>query len=233
MKFIADACSRIVPLAVFALLVMPSPAGAGTADVAVAGQADPWLAGMPDGSTASCHFGECSTAPTQSPTHVEDLCLIPGGFLAFRVTGGTAQDPGCPLVGPDGTHITPHHAGADNGMSDVIGPMSCCLAVFLGDEQPDQSPPPPDLDFTSAASRNYLSISPLLKQVFFVGDGLTSAGVQQAVQIPWEATRLFLGTLDSWQWANNIGELSAAVTDPCGPTPVERSGWGMVKALYR
>jgi len=90
-----------------------------------------------------------------------------------------------------------------------------------------------DLDFGTVESRNYLLLSPMLKQVFFVGDGRTTEGEQQKVVIPEGATRLYLGTMDSWQWTNNIGELKAKVTDPCGPTSIDRVGWTAGKAWYR
>jgi hypothetical protein len=234
MKTAAVPFSWLIPFGVFALVIaVPAPTSAVTAEVSVPGQADPWLAGMPDGSTASCYLGVCSVAPAQSPTYVPDLCLIPGGFLTFRITGGTAQDPAYPLLPPDGGLPTIHHAGVDNGMSAIVTPVSSCLGVFLSDEQPDQSPAPPDLDFGTVESRNCLTLSPVLKQLFFIGDGWTDAGEQQRVQIPMGATRLYLGTMDSWQWTNNIGKLDASVTDPREPTAIDRVGWGAVKARYR
>ena len=234
MKTVAVTCSWLVSFGVFGLTVGgPAPTSAATVEVTVPGQADPWLAGMPDGSTASCYLGVCSVPPDQSPAHVPDLCLIAGEFLTFQVTGGTAQNPNYPLLPPDGGQPTIHHAGADNGMSTIFAPISSCLAVFLSDDRPDQSPAPPDLDFGTVESRNYLLLSPMLKQVFFVGDGRTTEGVLQKIVIPMEATRLYLGTMDSWEWSNNIGELDAKVTDPCGPTSIDRVGWATVKARYR
>jgi hypothetical protein len=233
MKTVAVTCSWLISFGVFALAIAPAPASAVTVEVAVSGQADPWLAGMPDGST-SCYSGVCSVAPNQSPTHVPDLCLIAAEFLSFEVTGGTSIDPGLPVVPPDGGYwVESHLAGADNGMSSIFAPMSSCLGVFLSDDQPDQSPAPPDLDFGTIESQNFLSLSPALKQVFFVGDGRTTDGVLQMFEIPMGATRLYLGTMDSYEWTNNIGELDAEVTDPCGPTSIEQLGWGAVKALYR
>lgn len=230
----AMAIPWLIPFSVFAPIIAgPAPASATTVEVAVPGQADPWLAGMPDGSTASCYLGVCSVAPDQSPTPVPDICMVAGEFLTMQVTGATAQDPNYPLLPPDGGLPTIHHAGVDNGMSTIIVPISACLGVFLSDDRPDQSPAPPDLDFSTTESRNYLLLSPELKQVFFVGDGRTTEGEQQKVVIPEGATRLYLGTMDSWQWTNNIGELKAEVTDPCGPTPIERVGWTAVKAWYR
>jgi hypothetical protein len=49
-------------------------------------------------------------------------------------------------------------------------------------------------------SRDYLTLSPVLKQVFFVGDGRTSQGAIQHVINPAGATRLFLGVLPALLW---------------------------------
>jgi hypothetical protein len=70
------------------------------------------------------------------------------------------------------------------------------------------------LDFSSAGSRDYVSLAPELKQVFFMGDGLTSAFDLQNIVVPDGATRLFLGTMDGYEWVNNIGsfEVTLAAT---------------------
>ncbi|MDM7913701.1 MAG: hypothetical protein QUU85_00335, partial [Candidatus Eisenbacteria bacterium] len=77
----------------------PPLAGAqGVVPATVPGWSDPYLAGMPEGSTASCNFSElCDEAPAQSPQLVEGLCLLPGESLTFEASGGVAQDPDYPL----------------------------------------------------------------------------------------------------------------------------------------
>ena len=59
-----------------------------TATVDVPGTADPWLAGMPSGATAS--GGD--VAPTQSPVLVSALTVSAGARLSFSATGGTSLD---------------------------------------------------------------------------------------------------------------------------------------------
>jgi hypothetical protein len=71
----------------------------------------------------------------------------------------------------------------------------------------------------TAGATSQSSYSPLLNQVFFIGDGLTGTGsgsVQQFV-IPAGATRLFLGSSDG-AGANydNSGSFSVTVTDSGG-----------------
>ena len=65
-------------------------------------------------------------------------------------------------------------------------------------------------------------MSPLLKQIFFIGDGLTGNGtgdIQQFIA-PTGATRLFLNATDGFGWANNGGSHDVAVTFPdAAPVP--------------
>ncbi|MBL9134831.1 MAG: hypothetical protein JNK85_03140 [Verrucomicrobiales bacterium] len=185
----------------------------------VPGSADPWLAGMPDGSTASWE----DTAPGQSPVlYLINSPQIVG--LSFSATGSTHHGPGI-LRDADGDpsmEVVSHSAGAENGISDVTSPISSLLGVFLDDTQPDQSSAPSALSFSTAESPDYLVLSPGLKQVFFIGDGFNSASQLQVVEVPPGATRLFLGTMDGYGWWNNVGELVVEVlpivTDPV-PVP--------------
>jgi hypothetical protein len=232
-------CASLLTTATIAIVFLAAVPAAGQVTVAVAvpGYSDPWLAGMPDGSKASCWAPEgCDYAPDQSPQLAEGLCLYAGEFLNFQVTGGVLHYPGWPLTPPDGSSVTNHNWQNDlgeNGISDIIAPYDSCIGVFLDDAQPDLTPEPDYLDFSTAASRDYLTLAPLLKQVFFIGDGLTSGGEAQYVQIPAGATRLFIGTMDSTTWLNNVGQFDVLVSEPCAPTATTAATWGTVKALYR
>ena len=53
--------------------------------VSVPGTSNPWLAGMPAGSTAS--FGD--VAPAHSPAEVVGLVFAPGDLLVFAAVGAT------------------------------------------------------------------------------------------------------------------------------------------------
>jgi hypothetical protein len=227
-----------VALFVTALLaVIPTLASGQTVvPVQVPGWSDPWLAGMPDGTLASCWPPEgCDIAPDQSPQLVVGLCLT-AEPLTFVATGGVLHYPGKPLTPPDGSDVTNHNWDDDygeHGISDILAPYDCLLGVFLNDAQPDQSPDPPNLDFSTQPSRDYLTLAPVLKQVFFIGDGQTSQGQAQQVLIPTGATRLYLGTMDSSTWLNNVGQFDVLVSELCGPTATAGSTWGEVKARYR
>ena len=92
-------------------------------------------------------------------------------------------------------------------------PINALLGVFLGPDLPDANPAPTSLDFSTAASQNYLTLLPAVQQVFFIGNGLTSTGDIQHIVAPTGATRLFLGTMDGYQWYGNTGQFNVGVTD--------------------
>jgi hypothetical protein len=84
------------------------------------------------------------------------------------------------------------------------------IGVFLTDERPDKSRAPRDLRF-DAKHRQFTTFSPLLKQIFFIGRGTTVAGEVRRFVVPEGATRLYLGTMDSFEWNNNTGAFQVSV----------------------
>jgi len=176
--------------------------------VIVPGTSDPWLAGMPNGSTASSG----DVAPNQSPV-LWAGGVTPGVFYSVSASGAVGNDPSFPLSGPDGdaSTITPHLAGAENGIASVTVPLNCLIGLFLGAGQPNLNPAPAALDFTTSASRDYLTLSPALQQPFFIGNGLTSLNAIQQIVAPAGATRLYLGTMDGDGWYNNPGSFTVTV----------------------
>ncbi len=203
-----------------ALLMFVAVPAQGT-PINVPGTSDLWLAGMPDGSTASYNSGSvepADVAPAQSPVLVSGIPIVPGTMLLWTADG-LVEHPG-DIAGPDGATWVgsyTHFTGAENGISDIQVPIDSLLGVFLGPSQPNLSPAPGALDFSTEANRDYLTLSPLLQQVFFMGDGVTSGGNQQTIIVPTGATRLYLGTMDGHSWNNNIGSFDvtmAAVPEP-------------------
>lgn len=173
------------------------------------GTMNPWLAGMPDGNYGGASVS--GTAPQNSPAQVTGLTLTAGGILKFSVTGSCADDPvnvnanWTPDGEPGGARI--NQSGYLNGMSNLDTQQGALVGVFLDNFAPNFSPAPtpPDLTMKSQAAMDYTSLSPQLKQPFFIGDGKTSGGVQQQIVVPSGATRLFLGIHDNTNWANNSG----------------------------
>src|SRR5262245_15816615 len=192
---------RTLLIRTLAMALLLNAANIRAATVIVPGTSDPWLAGMPDGSFASSG----DFAPGQSPVLVTGIPIVPGAVYTFSVTGMVGNDFYYPLYPGDGdlSTITPHLDGAQNGIGNLTAPLNSLVGVFLGVNQPDLGVPPAALDFTTGASRDFLSLSPLLQQPFFIGDGLTSGNAVQQFIAPAGATRLFLGTMDGNGWYNN------------------------------
>lgn len=181
-------------------------------DVIVPGNSDPYLAGMPDGATASSG----DVAPDQSPVFVEDLEIVPGSILRFAAAGRVS------FVGTPNPDETPdgklsgggaHRAGAENGISNITANYNSLLGVFLSDAQPDNNAAPAGLDFRGTGE-NYTTLAPELQQLFFIGDGVTDDGTIQEITVPAGATRLFLGTMDGQGWFNNQGEFFVTISGP-------------------
>jgi len=207
--------------------VLSLPAVAVIGPVEVPGTADLWLAGMPDGSTASIN----DSAPAQSPVLVTIGPQVVG--FSFDAVGSTHHGPGIlrDAEGLPDPFILSHAPGAENGISDVTAPVSALMGVFLDDDQPDGTPAPVALSFATEAERDFLTLSPALKQVFFIGDGRNSALDLQLFEVPAGASRLFLGTMDGYEWNNNAGSLSVTlypvITDP----PVVPEGSTVISVL--
>lgn len=185
--------------------------------VTVFGTSDPWLAGMPNGSTASGG----SVAPTYSPVQA-DVTVIGGQAYTFAATGSANHGGGATnSSGPDGRPgvLFSHQAGAENGIANITVQINALLGVFLSDSLPNTTGAPTALNFSTSASMDFLTLSPALKQPFFIGNGLTSSGVTQQFVAPAGATRLFLGAMDSFGYSNNSGSYAVSSAQFIPNTP--------------
>jgi hypothetical protein len=197
---------KIRIIAAFVILSLWQVASADT--FVVPGTSDPWLAGMPDGSTAR----RGDSAPAESPALVTGTSIGPGSIFIFSASGSVSRGDPLPFYEPDGeTNSVSHYLGAENGIGDLTAPFESLVGIFLGTNQPDTNAVPPPLDFSSPASRDYLVLAPDLQQPFFIGDGLTSSGAVQQVIAPAGATRLFLGIIDEYSWYDNEGSFTVEV----------------------
>ncbi|HEX8324247.1 MAG TPA: pilus assembly protein TadG-related protein [Tepidisphaeraceae bacterium] len=95
--------------------------------------------------------------------------------------------------------------GNENGISNVKTPINAIIGVYLSDAKPSNFTPPEALDFSTAASRDFNTLQPKLRQPFFIGDGRNANGEVQQFVPPAGATRLFIGTMDEYEWSNNVG----------------------------
>lgn len=196
----------------FAVGVLVIPLAAHGGATPVPGSSNPYLAGMPNGST--CCSGDAS--PAQSPVLASGLTLTAGSSLTFTVTGSVDNSGFTPTLPPDGGGAisTP----SNNGISGATWPINALVGVFLDASQPSLSAAPASLDFSTT---NFTTLSPLLKQAFFIGDGRTGtgSGTVQTFVVPAGATRLFLGTSDGFGWFNNSGQFNVVASPGGGPAP--------------
>jgi hypothetical protein len=165
----------------------------------------------------------CSTLPNGAGALPPSSSFAAGSLSALTfssVTGQIRPQPG-PDSGPDGSTIGGKNIQSTAGIAsaDDNGARFYLTGVFLTDAEP-ADPAPARLDFGSAGlGRGFSTLSPLIGQVFFIGDGLTGTGTGavQQFQIPPTATRLFLGLEDAQGWTgspgcyqDNVGSLSIA-----------------------
>jgi Flp pilus assembly protein TadG len=189
-----------------------------------------WLSGMPDNTTTQ-NFRSDNTSvwdtngtlasPKQRPLelNLSNLGIHPGDTIALEGITGTAtwnnNSPSGSTNTADGdtTYLVANGVApaasvpstSSNGLSNSRAPIGAVMAVFLSDDAPNLTAAPTNLDFGSDTSRNYTSISPELKQVFYIGDGKRTDGEAQTIVVPPHATKVYFGMMDAWQWNDNVG----------------------------
>jgi hypothetical protein len=178
----------------------------------VTNKSNPWLSGMPNGTTANSY----DSAPSASPTLLVSGGLTDGAELTFEATGTTSNQEGVEQAyAPDGNlnWIIHNYPGNEHGIADLKAPISSLIGVFLDDNQPNGTPAPGSLDFTTAASRDFATLSPQLKQPYFIGDARRADGTTlQKFVVPAGATRLYVGSMDGQQWSDNAGGFGVTIT---------------------
>jgi hypothetical protein len=158
-----------------------------------------------------------------------NLSLSDGQILNFDNIDGTARhDPNMTYYNPDGqlddighnnltksdSNSTTNSYYNENGIADMRAPINALVGVFLDDKNPATSTPPSNLDFSSDASRDFDTLQPKLKQIFYIGDGMNGAGGHQKFVVPKGATRLYLATWDFYEWNNNAGNRNIKISVP-------------------
>jgi hypothetical protein len=201
-----------------AVLLMALPASAGT--LSVPGTSNPFLAGMPSGST--CCGGD--VAPGESPVYAG--AVTGGSIITFTdVTGSVNFEPGVatdPPTGNSGDLV--NDTTVVNGIAGYANaPVDALIGVFLGSGLPTATPATTELDLSAGTT------TPGLQQVFYIGDGYgyeDTSGTTLDFTVPTGATRLYLGTVDGFGWANNIGVIDVTVN---GVSSVpEPATWAMM-----
>jgi hypothetical protein len=109
--------------------------------------------------------------------------------------------------GPDGLSLFGTNINSSSGISGIVNSNAAMFLTGVFTDGTDfDGVAPPRLNFSNTAlGRNFGSLSPLLFQTFFVGDGRTSTGAQQLFNVPSGATMLFLGFADAPGFSGNPG----------------------------
>jgi hypothetical protein len=176
---------------------------AGRTDVTIPPASAAWTTGthlIRHGSPTPEEIQE--TLPPFIPVSAGDIIRV-----ADPAVGGVSffNGFGAPLYGPGGNGLSGSDLTALDGISGYLGPQGPLTGVFLDNSIPS-SGPPGTLDFTTGGlGIDFLTLSPQLKQVFYIGDGITSGSVFQEFIAPAGATRLFLGIPDGFGFVGAPG----------------------------
>lgn len=131
------------------------------------------------------------------------------GRVAAFSAGGMAGWGGALVNGPDGGNFSSTtNIGAVGPISGYNGPLSGQLVgVFIEAGDISALSAPGGMSYPDLASYSAADYSPSLRQVFFVGDGLTGtgSGATQAFYVPDGAAYLVLGIADAWGFNADAG----------------------------
>jgi hypothetical protein len=175
-----------------------------------------------------------------------DFTADPNEILKFSSVTGTV---GCNFAitnGPDGTcypgvSTTVTSYGGLSGI-DVDQANMFLVGVFLNGSEPS-GPGPTVLDYNYGTAGSLATtgatFSPLLDQVFFIGDGLTGTGTgqEQVFNVPTGADRLYLGFADSFDsvpsyYADDVGSLTATFAITATTIPEPAAGVFLATGLF-
>lgn len=183
--------------------------------VVVPGTANIFGSGQPMGSETPSPGGAAPGGGNPGGTAAPFVAVTGGTSYTLTMTGAVNFG-GVPSFGPFGPDGRPR-PGTDeyiglNGLSGIkYDRAQVLLGVFLDDSVPAGAAPP-TLDF-SGVNASTLTVSPVLRQVFFIGDGRTGidngggpTGTLQQFIAPAGATRLFLGLADSNSQVDPTGD---------------------------
>ena len=170
---------------------------AGRTDLTIPPASDPWPGGL------LRHPGP--TPEEIQETRPPGFAISAGGVLRVLdpATGGISffNGFGGTTYGPEGNGApNSSNIGSFGGISGYIGTQGALVGVFLDNTIPSGSPPV-TLDFSlSGYGTEFTTLSPGLGQIFYIGNGETSAHVMQEFIAPAGTTRFFLGITDAFSF---------------------------------
>jgi Flp pilus assembly protein TadG len=179
---------------------------------AVSSKRSIWYHGLADGTQIPDPWGYDVVDSTSRPLAID---VTPGQVINFTNGSGSAtysQWGGsyCGIEGNPGsaTLAQPQYA---NGFADLAAPSVSLIGAFVDASTPSSTSAPASLDYSTEAARDVATLSPQLKQPFFIGTGATSSGAVRSYTVPQGATKLLLGVHDSYVWRDNDGTFNITV----------------------
>jgi hypothetical protein len=176
---------------------------AGRFDLEIPAAVDPWPGGMMRHDVMTPEE-VLETLPPEFPVEGGDLIKVlspaTGGISFVLGFGGR-------IFSPDGSDAAGSSSiNSFGGISGYLGTKGALVGVFLGTEIPDGEAPE-TLDFSNSSGQgiNFDTLLPDLGQVFFIGDGVNSAGTPQEFTAPAGATRFVLGVPDAFGFNGEPG----------------------------
>jgi hypothetical protein len=104
--------------------------------------------------------------------------------------------------------------GAQNNIGDIETPIDSLIGVFLGSGAPTSGNAP---TVVRQESTDYNQSTPIdniqLQQPFYVGDGTNYNNSTQTFVVPVNASNLYLGIMDGYEWENNNGSFTVTGTE--------------------
>jgi TPR repeat protein len=175
-------------------------------------------------------YGAGQASPPGGGNRPPGISVSSGDVLTFSVTGTISVNmaSGGIYSGADGVGaavVSSSNTGAGS-ISGITAPNAGYLVgVFVPAGGPT-GPAPASLNFNAPGGTGFTTLSPLLDQVFFIGDGLTGdgSGAVQTFVAPPGASFLYLGISDACRYngspgcyGDNAGKFEVSVTIKIAP----------------
>jgi hypothetical protein len=181
---------------------------------------------QPDGATAPLALtvpGGTTSFTVSDVTGSQTVSGFPSGAISLNGGSGHNDADGVstgysgPTISPNGSGYS--FMGSDGSISGIEAPGAGYLVGLFVPSGGPTGTAPATLDFVTSGT-SFTSLSPLLDQVFYIGDGLTGDGTGnvQTFNIPSGAGKLYLGISDAsgfdgspGAYGDNSGSFSGAL----------------------
>jgi hypothetical protein len=218
-----------IAMAAAATVLAAAASQAGAVAVNVDAQANIYAAGLADTSGFSAGgLLPVSIALGAGSTSVVFDSVVAGSPVSGSPSGGaTCVFNGLASSGDGSTCVSSvSDVFSANGYSAyyLSGRTMTLVGVFVGATKSPTAPAGNPMSFADANTAT--GFSPLLQQVFFIGDGRTAADALQTFAVPTGATTLYLGFADAYgfygapgAYTDNYGSLDVSLSVAAVPEP--------------